>query len=107
MKIGNLFEDIPADLPTELFERLGGNDAVTIERIVSRGHTSPPDEWYEQERDEWVMVLQGGARLLFDEGAGEVDLRSGDYILIPAHRRHRVVWTEERADTIWLAVHFG
>lgn len=106
MKPANLFENIPGELPDELFDRLAGNERVTIERIVSRGHTTPEGEWFDQERDEWVMLLQGRARLQFEMDKSFVDMRPGDHITIPAHLRHRVAWTDEEGDTIWLAVHY-
>ena len=106
MKPANLFENIPGVLPDELLEQLAGNERVTIERIVSHGHTTPEGEWFDQERDEWVMLLQGRARLQFERDENFVDMMSGDHITIPAHLRHRVAWTDEEGDTIWLAVHF-
>ncbi len=76
-------------------------------RIVSYDHAMPEDRWYDQSDDEWVIVLQGGAKLAFDDGSGPVDLFAGDYLYIPAHRRHRVAWTDPVGPTVWLAVHIG
>ena len=39
-----------------------GEKITKIERIVSRGHASPEDFWYDQEENEWVMVVKGTAR---------------------------------------------
>ncbi|MEZ5454303.1 MAG: cupin domain-containing protein [Thiothrix sp.] len=100
----NLFADIPVDLPEELFETLLETSSVKIERIVSHGHASPPDFWYDQEQDEWVIVLQGEAGLAFADQEGELTLRPGDYVLIKAHAKHRVTFTAPDRDTIWLAV---
>lgn len=105
MSDGNLFAAIPAVLPDELFERLAGNDSVSIERILSRGHVTPEGEWYDQERNEWVVVLKGAARICFDDGR-EVALAVGDYLDLPAHCRHRVSWSDPDIETVWLAVHY-
>ena len=103
--ISNIFTDIPDSLPDELFESILNNDTVNIERIVSRGHVSPKGHWYDQDRDEWILLLQGQGSLLFEGTGIPVTLNPGDYCLIPAHVRHRVVWTASNQDTIWLAIH--
>ncbi len=102
----NLFAHIPAELPHELTNCLLSAGDVRIERIVSRGHASPPGFWYDQEANEWVLVVQGAAKLSFEDGE-TLELHAGDSVLIPAHRRHRVEWTDSAQLTIWLAVHFG
>lgn len=99
----NIFSDIPASLPQELVETLVQHPGVRIERIVSRGHKSPPDFWYEQAEHEWVVVLKGAGEILWEDGRRR-RLQPGDYQLIPAGERHRVSWTEPQADTLWLAV---
>ena len=104
--MNNLFANIPRDLPEELCETLARSDAVHIERIVSRGHVSPEQFWYDQERSEWVLLVQGAARLAFADGH-EVRLAPGDGLLIPAHQKHRVAWTDPQAETVWLAVHYA
>jgi len=101
----NLFENIPKDLPEELFETLVKTDNIHIERIVSRGHTSPEEGWYEQEKNEFVLVLKGAARLEFEDGR-VVSMGVGDWLEIVAHERHRVVWTDEEGQTVWVAIHF-
>ncbi len=102
----NLFADIPADLPDELVQALLDMPALRIERIVSRGHASPEGFWYDQETHEWVLLLTGAARLRF-EGEEPIDLRPGSFVNIPAHKRHRVEWTDPSQPTIWLGVHYG
>lgn len=88
-----------------MFETLLENPGLRIERIVSRGHCSPETGWYDQERNEWVVVLRGAATLAFEDG-DPLHLSEGDYVEIPAHRKHRVAWTEPGELTVWLAVHF-
>lgn len=102
----NIFADLPDALPDEMFETLAEAGHVRIERIVSHGQATPEGEWYDQEWDEWVLVLAGNAGLLL-EGEEERVLKPGDYLMIPAHCRHRVAWTDRRGRTIWLAVHIG
>ncbi|MBX9792428.1 MAG: cupin domain-containing protein [Pirellulales bacterium] len=102
----NLFAGLPAELPEELLETLIEAEGARIERIVSRGHASPAGFWYDQPQNEWVLVLQGAARLLI-EGGEPLELGAGSYVNIPAHTRHRVEWTDPAQPTIWLAVHYG
>jgi len=106
MAANNLFSAIPQELPNELFETLAASKNVTIERIVSRGHTTPEGEWYDQEWHEWVVLLQGEATLVFEDQAERVRLKVGDYILIKAHQKHRVSFTSSESDVVWLSVHF-
>jgi cupin 2 domain-containing protein len=101
----NLFTAIPEALPEELIQTLLSAPSVRIERIVSRGHASPEGFWYDQEEHEWVLLLTGAARLGF-EGEEPIDLRPGAFVNIPAHRRHRIEWTEPSEPTIWLAIHY-
>ena len=103
--ISNIFSHIPADLPEELFETLVLANEIKIERIVSRGHTTPDGEWYDQDWDEWVLLLQGYATIRYQDG-NKVVLQHGDYVLIPAHSKHRVDFTSSQPDAIWLAIHF-
>ncbi|MCF7848988.1 MAG: cupin domain-containing protein [Kiritimatiellales bacterium] len=104
----NLYEGIPEELPGELSSVLEQSESVKIERIVSDGHASPEGFWYDQPRNEWVLLVSGSA-VLSVEQEGEVsrvDLAPGDHLLIPAHRRHRVESTAATEKTVWLAVHF-
>ena len=101
----NLLKNIPNDLPAELFETLIKTENIHIQRIVSKGHTSPDEGWYDQQQNEWVLVLKGAARLAFEDGC-EVSLSAGDCLEIAAHQKHRVVWTEPGAETVWLGVFY-
>ena len=102
----SIFADIPSRLPEELIQPLLNRPALRIERIVSRGHTSPEGFWYDQEESEWILLLRGGARLRFEDGE-IVEMTPGAFLEIPAHRRHRVDWTDPDNDTIWLALHYA
>ncbi len=107
MILPNIFKEIPNDLPEELTQELLRTRQATIERIVSRGHFSAAGFWYDQDWDEWVLLLSGKARIEFKDEPGLIRLEAGDYLLIPAHVQHRVAWTEPQTDTIWLAVHLN
>ena len=102
----NLFRGAPAGGPREAADVLVRQDRVRIERIVSRGHRSPPGFWYDQDEHEWVVLLTESARLTVGDGRRTVALGPGDYLHIPPHQRHRVEWTDPDADTIWLAVFY-
>lgn len=105
MKKGNIYTKIHADLSNEVFEVLVRNRNVKIERIVSKGHTSPDTGWYDQKQHEWVIVLKGNADISFENGP-VINLKEGEYINIPAHKRHRVISTSITPETVWLAVHY-
>jgi len=101
----NIFSEIPKDLQDELFEDIIKTDKLKIERIISYGHTSPKSGWYESQENEWVIVLKGEAILSF-ENSDDVRLNAGDYINIPALKKHKVSWTLPDTETIWLAIHY-
>ena len=103
---GNLFAGISGEVPHEVSDLLLETSGFSLERIISGGQATPPGEWYDQEQDEWVVLLSGGAGLLFEGEAQARVLRPGDYVLIPAHCRHRVVWTDPGEKTVWLALHY-
>ena len=101
----NICRPLPERQALEAFETLLHSPAVRIERIVSHGHASPADFWYDQNEAEWVLLVQGSARLAFADGS-ETALEAGDYVHIPAHCRHRVVQTDPNMPTVWLAVFY-
>ncbi len=100
----NILDDVPWHAAEEVVHHLLHSRAVRIERIVSHGHVSPDGFWYDQQEAEWVLLVRGAARLRFEEET--IELRPGDYIHIPARRRHRVEWTTPDEPTIWLAVFY-
>lgn len=101
----NIFAAIPKSLDAEAFEDIARSPSVRIERILSKGHTSPETGWYDQDEHEWVIVLEGNALLEFEDGA-RCDLSTGDYLNIPAHTKHKVAWTDPDKVTVWLAVFY-
>ncbi len=102
---GHLLAGIPTVLPAERFDILLQTGGCRLERIISIGHATPPGEWYDQDGDEWVALLQGQAKLRFAEDDAARLLTPGDYVWIPAHCRHRVEWTSEDPPAVWLALH--
>lgn len=102
---GNLLSPLPDSLPKELVETLLAAPNLRIERIVSTGQASPDGFWYDQDTNEWVLLVQGAARVRFEDRT--VELVPGDYLHIPAHRRHRVEWTTPDGPTVWLAIHYA
>jgi cupin 2 domain-containing protein len=104
--VPNLFDAISEPLPEELFETIIQTSGFRLERIVSAGQATPSGQWCDQDTDEWVILLRGRAALLFEGETKPQVLEPGDYVHIPAHRRHRVEWTEPNAKTVWLALHY-
>ena len=104
--VNNLFDNLPESLPEELVDVLVNSQHVRVERILSTGHASLAGFWYDQDQAEWVVVLKGEAKLLFEGDDEPRCMKPGDYVEIPAHVRHRVVWTAPNEPTVWLAVFY-
>ena len=102
----NLFANLPRSLPAEQFDVLVAAGRLRLERIVSTAHATPCGRWDDQDTDEWAVVLRGSAGLRFADTADVVVLREGDHVVIRAHRRHRVEWTDPTQPTVWLALHY-
>lgn len=103
--LGNVFHDLPQAAQGEVLQDLLAVPGLRIERIVSHGQASPEGFWYDQDWDEWVLVLQGLAVLELEGRTEPLVLSVGDYCWLPAHCRHRVAATAPQEPTIWLAVH--
>ncbi len=106
MKTKNIFDSIPDNLTDEIFEPLIHGKNFKLERIISYGHTSPETGWHDQNHDEWIMILKGDAIITFED-KNDVKLIEGSYLNIPAHTKHRVSWTSQKTETIWLVIHFS
>lgn len=106
MSTDNLFAGIPGRACQERFETLLEAGGVRIERIISTGQATPPGEWFDQDTDEWVVLLRGSAGLRLEGEARARVMRPGDHVHMPAHARHRVEWTDGRGPSVWLAVHW-
>jgi cupin 2 domain-containing protein len=102
----NIFSDIPDNIPEEIFETIISSETISIERIISKGHRSLKGFWYDQEKNEWVILLKGAARIRFENQEEPIHLKPGDHIHIPAHCRHRVEWTDPDCTTVWIAVFY-
>lgn len=96
----------PGPLAEELFDSLVQMPRLRVERIVSTGQTTPEGVWYDQAHDEFVLLVAGAAQVRIDGESRDRELAPGDWLLLPAHCRHRVTWTQAAPPTIWLAVHF-
>ena len=86
---------------TETINELLQHKNVTINRVVSNRLTD--GSWYDQEEDEWLVLIRGVALLLIDNE--EKTLRSGDTLFIPAQQLHKVISTSD--DALWLTVHIN
>lgn len=107
IKTGSLREGLPPrPLPDERLEPLVESPGIRIERIVSTGQVTPEGQWYDQETDEFVLLVAGAARLRIEGENEDRELQQGDWVLLPAHCRHRVTWTREASPTVWLAFHY-
>ncbi|MDH5925838.1 cupin domain-containing protein [Vibrio lentus] len=103
--MSNIYSDVPSSIPNEIFNDIITTENVRIERILSHGHSSPEQGWYDQDENEWVMVLEGQGVIEFEDGR-VVTLSKEDYINIAAREKHKVVGTDRGVVTIWLAVFY-
>ncbi|MFA3782401.1 cupin domain-containing protein [Melioribacteraceae bacterium 4301-Me] len=101
----NFFEDTFVNSNKEFIETVLDSGTFKIERIVSNSYSSPKDFWYDQSLNEFVLLLKGSAKILFDNGE-ITELSPGDYLLIPAHKKHRIEETDKNQKTFWLTVHY-
>lgn len=106
MKVENLVKNLPDNLSKEVIQKISEVRDVRIERIVSKGHSSPKDFWYDQTQNELVLVVRGRAKLQIMGESKPTLLSKGDYVIIPPHVKHRVQWTDPGTETVWLAVYF-
>lgn len=100
----NIFDISHLDGTNEQFEKLLVSKRFLLERIVSFGHPSPEGFWYEQDQNEWVLLIKGSAVIEYSCGMEQI-LHEGDCIILPHHVKHRV--KSVSSDAIWLALHYS
>lgn len=103
--MANLLANIPDAIPNEIFQDIVTTDTIRIERILSQGHSSPETGWYDQDENEWVLVLSGYGVIEFENG-DTIKLKEGDYLNIKAHQKHKVKSTSPNETTVWLAIFY-
>jgi cupin 2 domain-containing protein len=103
--MNNFLSDIPDIVTEEIFDEIISNQVFKLERIISDGHASPENFWYDQDKNEFVLLISGTAEIQYDDGQ-KFSMKKGDYFIIPAHQKHRVEWTDKHQKTVWLALHF-
>jgi len=101
----NIFDNILSNIPEEIIESLIDSNGIKVECIISKGHISPKEFWYDQDKNKFVILLKRSAKLLF-ENDEQIILSEGDYISIPSHKKHHVEWTDSETETIWLAIFY-
>ncbi len=90
----------------ELIEILAESKNIRIERIISSGQTSPAGFWYDQDENEFVVLIQGEAVISYEDKT-KTRLKTGDTIIIPAHKKHRVAFTSKIPKCIWLCIFYN
>ena len=103
----NLFKDTLHRNREERFETILKTGSFKLEKIVSWGHATPEGQWYDQDTDEWVLLLKGRAGLRMEGRDTELVMAPGDHVHLPAHLKHRVEWTDPEKETVWLTLHFS
>lgn len=102
-EVKNIKEQIITSDKEEVFEEIFRQGNFRIEKIFSNGQASAEGFWYDQQEDEWVMLLEGSAAIEY-ENQHIIEMHGGDYLFIPARTKHRVKWTSNEPGCIWLAV---
>jgi cupin 2 domain-containing protein len=103
--LAGLSQEHSKEFSEEFIKEVFSTNAFRIEKIISKGHSSPEDFWYDQQENEWVLLVKGAGKLEF-EGGEIIQLGVGDYVYIPAHKKHRVSWTAPEEETVWLAIFY-
>jgi len=102
---GNIFTGWDRQSKEEIFNTVFSGKNIKIEKIISSGQTSPEEGWYDQQQQEWVILIEGKAILEFEHDQKK-NLQKGDYLFIPAHTKHKVIYTSANPKCIWLAIFF-
>lgn len=98
--ISDFFQNLPDASVEEKIEIIAQTENITIERIVSHGQSS---EWFDQDETEFCTVLAGSAKIQFNDDPEPALMKPGSWVIIPAHCRHKVTWTEPDVNTVWIA----
>lgn len=101
---GNLLAGACPAAGTEQVQVLLQGPGLRLERIHSCRAANAEGFWYDQAELEWVLLLQGSARLQFADETEPRDLSVGESLLIAPHRRHRLLETDGPPGTVWLAL---
>ncbi|NJD21236.1 MAG: cupin domain-containing protein [Melioribacter sp.] len=101
----NIFDNFSKENEKEFIEEILSTKNFKLGRIISEGHASSSNFWYDQDKNEFVLLLKGKAKLSFETGE-KIELNPGDYMIINAHQKHRVDWTDPDQKTFWLTIFY-
>lgn len=102
----NILDGIPEEITEEIIETILSSKDIRIERIISKGYITPENFWYDQKKNEFVLLIKGEAVIVFEDNK-KIKLSQGDYFNIPAHKKHRVEWTSRDLETVWLCIFYN
>ena len=97
--MNNIFDYRVPEIDSENFHTEFENENVKIKTIVSNTLSTP--QIFQQDCDEWVVVLQGCAKIAMDGVIHK--LKKGDTLFIPAYKEHTLLKTKKVV--VWLAVY--
>lgn len=100
----NIFK-LQEKISKEIFEEIANGSSFRMERIISPHMPNGASKWYEQEEHELVILLQGVAKIEY-ENSDIITLKQGDYITIKPMNKHRVYYTSKEPLAIWLTIHY-
>jgi len=106
MEVSNFYNYSYIEKNRELFETIveKNNVHIKIKKIISVSYSDDNNKWYDQDEDEWVMVLRGKAGIKFSDGE-IINMQEGDYIFIPQHKKHQIIYTSNNPPCFWLAIY--
>ena len=97
--MSNIYDIALPKVDGENFKTLLKHKNVTIKTIVSNTLKTP--QTFIQKEDEWVVVLQGCAKIEMDGVVHK--LKKGDTLFMPKKRKHTLLKTKKVV--VWLAVY--
>ena len=97
--MSNIYDYKLPEIDSELFRTELLHKNVEIKTIVSNTLSTP--QTFTQECDEWIVVLQGCAKIEMDDKFHK--LKKGDTLFIPANTKHTLLKTKKVV--VWLAVY--